>query len=929
MTIPTLATTTSMSMLLAMVDMAKQRKYGCGVIGVLAPPERTEWQDLEHDGQAVRIRPAESALAVREALQEHHDDGWLIVVTDRDDRDLGAGILAHFVGSRLWRPDAWEALRLAFSASGVAPTLTSRSGSRDLANALLAARPHAGWPPAPAGVLTRTHAMTSVARAHLGLGDDVMDAITVLSWSVHPHVDASLAELRQTYGDTLADTMVDWLAESTGPAAVPIGKLLRSGSAQDLVPLGVALNLITAADHTIDEAQISKLAGVRLEQTLGHPLPLHDALAAHGSAAVAVLADLASTDRNDAQVGKLLTRADAILSALDATSLAIHSNELASGFRRRLGLLAAALRRGVALLAAGDSTTDASRAIESAWALCTRHRLAQRKTPEALAFAAAVKVWRWVTSPEVASDADLRARVRAHLDHGAWADVAVNDVDTGVDDPELTAALDAVFGAAMTRREAEERGFAQRLAAATSAGPDGLPRTDASLAEPIWPLESLLASFVIPMAKRTPVLFVVMDGMSAAASIEIVADLTGDLGWVEAGVGPGAMRRAGALAVLPSLTNVSRASLLSGALCVGGQSVERAGYQALTAKSSKMNAVLFHKKGVDTTRPGALVAEGVGAAIDDGANTPLVTVVLNTIDDALDRSDPVGTVWNADAVKHLAPLLARARSAGRTVVMTADHGHVVERRRGTQRFASDMTSGRSRGASPPAQGDEVAVEGARVLTDDHRAVLAVSESLRYGPLKAGYHGGASAQEVVVPVIVLLPDEVTNDLGLPLLAPQAPTWWSIADPATTATPPPLTAPSSIRSRVPKGRESGGGPTLFDDPVVPQGGVPPTDSLGAKVVASAMYRSQRKVLSRLPIRDAQIQTLLDALVNATGQRLPRTVVAATLGVPAFRIDGALSQVRQLLNIEGYNVVGLDPDGQTIVLDARLLRDQFEVR
>jgi hypothetical protein len=35
----------------------------------------------------------------------------------------------------------------------------------------------------------------------------------------------------------------------------------------------------------------------------------------------------------------------------------------------------------------------------------------------------------------------------------------------------------------------------------------------------------------------------------------------------------------------------------------------------------------------------------------------LVTCVLNTIDDTLDRSDPGGTEWGADAVKHLAPLL--------------------------------------------------------------------------------------------------------------------------------------------------------------------------------------------------------------------------------------------------------------------------------
>ena len=35
-------------------------------------------------------------------------------------------------------------------------------------------------------------------------------------------------------------------------------------------------------------------------------------------------------------------------------------------------------------------------------------------------------------------------------------------------------------------------------------------------------------------------------------------------------------------------------------------------------------------------------------------------------------------------------------------------------------------------------------------------MLAVDETLRYGPLKAGYHGGAAPAEAVVPVVVLAP-----------------------------------------------------------------------------------------------------------------------------------------------------------------------------
>jgi hypothetical protein len=59
----------------------------------------------------------------------------------------------------------------------------------------------------------------------------------------------------------------------------------------------------------------------------------------------------------------------------------------------------------------------------------------------------------------------------------------------------------------------------------------------------------------------------------------------------------------------------------------------------------------------------------VRPAIDDVSGCPLVTCVLNAIDDTLNRSDPAGTNWTADAVKYLRPLLERARETGRTVVL--------------------------------------------------------------------------------------------------------------------------------------------------------------------------------------------------------------------------------------------------------------------
>ncbi len=70
---------------------------------------------------------------------------------------------------------------------------------------------------------------------------------------------------------------------------------------------------------------------------------------------------------------------------------------------------------------------------------------------------------------------------------------------------------------------------------------------------------------VLPLARSAPVLLLVLDGMSAGVGTEIVASVlsrAGD-GWAEALL-PGQTRRAAALAVLPTLTEVSRASLLCG-----------------------------------------------------------------------------------------------------------------------------------------------------------------------------------------------------------------------------------------------------------------------------------------------------------------------------------------------------------------------------
>ncbi len=932
------ATQATLPVLRALLEQARRKNYASGVLGVRARPEPLATPVFTDAGVPVRVVPCVSALAVREALLDRVDGQWLVVLTDRPDDDLGSGVLSHLRWHRLRPPDPWDAVRLRFAATGVEPALTAAADDRDIAIGLLMAAPAAGWPPAPGGVLTRDHALAAVAAAHLGLTDPVIDAASVLAWTADPVASTRVADLRTLAGDALTGTILDWAAERAGAAGPPLRHLLRAGEARDAVPLGLVAGLLaTARDAAADTTQLAREALIRLEPRLGGTAPASAVLRSWAGESSAAIAGMLQDPASRAIGQSLLNRADELLDATRAGGLAEGSDLLSSGLTRRLASLAGALRAALAGTppAAPDLPWIPGAAladIERAWALVAAHRLtdADERTP---AFHAAIRLARWLAGNSTASAASLRALLDRHGDSDAWVDSAVNDTAPGVSDPDLGAGLASVLAAVRARRAVHDMAFATALAAHTSDDPAAVSGTHAGVRH----LEDLLPAVVLPLALSTPVLLLILDGMSAAVGTEVVTSVlsrTGD-GWVEALL-PGQNRRAAALAVLPTLTEVSRASLLCGELRTGGQDAEQRGYEALTRAHRLTGATLFHKKPLDSSRLGYAVADDVAAAIADVTGRPLVTCVLNTIDDALDRSDPGGTAWGTDAVKHLTPLLDRARHAGRVVVLTADHGHVVERRQGTQRAYAGISSGRSRPATVPAGDGEVLVAGPRVLLHDGRAVLAVDEHLRYGLLKAGYHGGGAPAEAMVPVAVLVPGVVPEHVSLHLAPPQEPAWW--IDPVASVLPAEGSPPAADPVPRPAGdfrrRRQETVPTLFDEPDIEPAPAAadqaaPGSPVPGAVLKSAAYAAQKKVAGRVSLTDDQVRGLLDALMAAPGHRLVPARAAAALTVSPVMLRGAVLHVQRLLNVEGYPVLRVDADGGTVILDEALLREQFGIR
>lgn len=913
----------------ALLDEARRKNYQSGVLGIHAKPEWAGAESFEHQGTTVKVVPCVSALAVHEALRERGDDRWLVVLTDRDDADLGAGIRSHLVWHRLRTPDPWSAVQARFAANGLDPALTTVAGHRDLAIGLLASTPmDGGWPPAPGGVLTRDHALGSVGRRYLGLPLGELDAIAVLVWTAQPDTAALIADLRKMGGDQLTDAVLGWVTEQVGAAGKPVGHLLRNGEGRQAIPLGLVLDVLLSsrAASRSDDVVLAREAMVRLESRTGGAGVARNALEAWAGQATTAVRQVLGDPRTKSLGDRLLVEADTVLGEVQARSLAEGSDLLPTALSARLGRLAAALRNAVGAVGAGEVEgarvpEEELEAVEAAWNAVGDHVLAAEdgRVPAARA---AVRLVRWLALDASPAARDLATLHRRHVDVDGWVDSAVNDAAPGVGDADLGAALSAVLAEVQRRRDVHDMDFATALAAHT--------REDRPGTTEMLQLEGLLQQVVVPLAKQAPVLLLVLDGMSAAVGCEVIESVTGRAadGWIEV-LRVGQSRRIGAVSVLPSITEVSRASLLSGELVVGGQDAEQRGYADLARAHGLAGARLFHKKPLDTTQLGFAVAHDVGAAIDDTGRQPLVTCILNTIDDALDRSDPAGTVWTAETIKHLGPLLERARLAGRVVVMTSDHGHIVERRQGQMRSHPVISSGRSRAEGPVGDG-ELLVSGRRVLLHDGRAVLAVNERLRYGPLKAGYHGGAAPAEVVVPVYFLVPGVVPDGVDLVPASPQEPRWWSgrvtSAAPAPAA-PVPAPARGSKRT-LPQSQA----PTLFDD-FEPEAKAVPAPAalvtpLAAATIKSRTYAEQRSVAGRVTVTDQQVQQLLEALLATADRRLSPTAAAIAMGVAPAALRGAVLHAQRLLNVEGYAVLSFDVDGATVVLDEPLLREQFEV-
>ncbi len=883
----TLATAT-LPVVRALIRKLRAKPEHGRVVGIHAEPVWHHTPMLTVDGTEVKVRACVSPLAVREALVEHRDEEagtYLVVLTDCTADDLGTAIRAHFAGNRLVEVDLWETVQESFRGQ-VEPAFVARDKVWAPA-ALVEHEPAAGWPAAPGGRLTRDFALGQLAGAVLGVAADHVDAAALLRWSADPVAVRRYLELP----DPVRVGLGGWLIERTGPAGELTLRAAAAGSAADATALALVADLLWHDEA--DPAGVGMARGMFAARLGGQPPSTQQAVTWGRVAKVLVSAELAE---GVPSATAAVERAERLLATLGAQSVLPLSRFLPGSLDRRLRALAAALR---ATLPEFPSTALGS--MEAALDAVQDHELAARDARVETA-TMAVRLTRWLAQSVVtgapAGEPDTLAAAldrQARID--AWVDRAQADVFTGDQDRDVTAAY-AALAAVAARRAGHDSQLATLLAEATS--------SDADLGR-IIPVEEMLAAVVRPLAQgERGVLLVVIDGMSTGVATEIGDGLAARR-WTELVDGALGGRQA-LLPALPTLTEVSRTSLLTGGLRVGHAAEEKRHF----ADAVGLAARLFHKD--DLRAPaGAALAPEVTAAVADPA-VRVVGVVLNTVDDTLHHVDPGGTTWTLESVQHLPALLDAARAADRVVVLTSDHGHVIERG-STLRSHRDTSSPRWRPATSPATDGEITVSGRRVLLGNGSVVLPWREDLRYAGKCAGYHGGASAAEVAVPIIVCIRGPVSSLAGWVPAPPPAPAWWHS----------PL-APERPRVVVAAPAADQPTPTLFDEPAPsrPETADPVAALLDA-LLASPVYADQRRRTGRSAPDDTRVRALLTTLLRNDG-RLHEVTLAGTAQVPAARLRNVIAAVRKLLNVEGYDVLSVDADQVTVVLDVPLLREQF---
>lgn len=865
---------------------------------IKGPPE------VEFNFGVAHVLRADSEFQIREALLEAEEkNDRIILLTNLHQGELSQDVVARMAKNRVFPFNHIASLCSLFKAKELDRSICEPG----IAHALLEYSPRDGYPPVSAGVLDAGTVWQAICRHVFEMGDREPDRVTLLLWATTESGPRRYLEAT----DELRASLRKRLHSELGDAADAILRIVESNAGPDALALGVACQVVFGSgDDQVQEAAAARMEGYHqkkpISKNIGRML---------GDLANDAIADL--DRRDDPRIAQShLDRADVLLKELGCDSLS-HRNQLSrKGYEQRLIQFAGQVKRAIS-----DLSESAIAECEDQQEHVATHRIGKQKRfgDQVTRTEMVVRLLRWLAlpMPEVTSFGEQST---AYVKELSFADLAREAICRGDDIPELTDAYIALEGAVAKRQRSYAESFAKGLADWSSVG-----STDIGVIGVEHVLENVVAKVV---AQKNKVLLIVLDGMSWAVCHELLEDVRQDH-WYESTLDENAAIPCPVIATLPSETRFSRTTLLSGELTQGDSSTEVRNFKqhpALVSSSDKRKLpTLFHKKDITAGSRGS-VSEDLSKALLDEKQS-IVGVVINAVDDRLANAQQVRDNWTINRIAPLGALLRLARDSGRVVILASDHGHVWHRSDAQHEpFTEGSRWRQNNGAC--AEG-EIVVSGKRVVPAD-KIIVPWSEAIHYKRKQHGYHGGATPQEMVCPLVILT-DKSSAYTGLQECAYPKPEWWS---PAPVASP--VEAEPVIQVTVPKSP-----PTLFDmQPEVDETPTPVATSSPIEVpavasgvdwierlFASEAYKDQRAKIKRHPVENDVVQACLSAL-DASGGIMTPTAFAKAADVPMARLDGLVVKMQRVLNVDGYEILTLDRNENRVELNVGKLKRQFDV-
>jgi hypothetical protein len=881
----------SLSQIRAQVTNILRKAPGSRVIGIRTVNGWKGTSEIRVNDREYKVIHCVSELQIREALLDaSSSDVPVVVVTNLEEGELGQDLVARFARRRLHSVEGWTILKDIFQAREIDPNLLQRSWLADFMMEIL---PAEGVPPVPSGVLDAETVWGVVLRRSLGFESSRPDAQDVLRWSLDAGNVARFTKLTPEVQSAIRG----WICECAGKSATAVFDCADAGFGTDAFPVGLALCAVFA-DSTYPDLQA---AAARLERYIGGKPLRHEVADAWAESARRLFDRLVATGA-DQLLLTFVDRSDQILKDVRADHFAWLSDFSRLGFEGRLGHFGRALSAAL-----GSNISQVPDELRQLAESVRKHRWVDRFQARARQVEMAVRLLQWLaacggdTGKERLQSFEEAAN--AYARGGGFVDWARQSFFHGDPVAAVSAAYSQLCEFVTERRQDQNRRFAELMASWMEAG---------CRAESVVLIENVLKTAVFPAAKLAPVLLIVIDGMSFAVYRELIEDISRN-GWAE--LGQKGRTRGPAIAAMPSITEVCRRTLLSGKLTSGSGDDEKVGFatQADLVQVSKsgLPPMLFQKS--DLTDAGG---SSLSAELRREIASPkrrVVAAIVNAIDDHLLKGEQVAIPWTLQHIPVLNHLLAAAMESGRVVVMTSDHGHILDRQ---TTFRQSNAGERFRNFDGDVQPDEIRLSGSRVVLPEGKLIAPWSEKVRYGGKRNGYHGGASPQECVIPLTVLARPSAALE-GYEAVPVYEPDWWAVGVvEEVPAAEPKVATPISV----PRYSDEGQAELPFSGATGPRTWL---DSL----IESPVFTRQLGMAGRSAPATERIRRFLSAL-DERGGTILRQALGQKLGEPELRIPGLIAAVRRIMNVDGYPVLSVDDASGSVVLNRQLLEVQFEI-